>query len=382
MKQNILYIPSDNSATSGAFLQMVDMLKHMRDTYNINPIVALPTKKGTGISLLEQENLHYVIMPSIDWLVPGNISFRKKVNKVIKIISRNTVTIFKLAKLIHKENIDIIHINTIWTFVGLIAGLVTRKKVVWHIREAIRPAFSSEIIFPWGYKLINRSDKIISISKAVLDTYPEINKSKSAVVYDGIDNTRIVARKVPLFENKIIKMVCVGEIYTQKGQYDLVKACSLLLNNNIKNWHLTFIGNGALDDIKNKISELGLSDFIDVIGPKQNVHDYLAKMDIGFAPSWFEGFGRTAAEIAMSGCLLICSDAGAFTELYKDRDTALLHKSQSPEAICEAIKWSFNHLDRCKEIALKGQKKALENYTSAINASNVYKIYKEILGKE
>lgn len=378
-KINVLYTPSDNYAASGAFLQMVDMIKEMEKKYNVNPLVVLPDNEGNGIELLKKENLRYVTVPSIDWLVSYNDSGKKVFKKKKKNIKRNIIAIIRLIKLIYKENIEIVHLNTIFTFVGAIAGIITKRKVIWHVREAIKPAFSKRIVFSWGYKLINCANKIISISKAVLNTYPDINKSKSVVIYDGIDEKKLVEKKCPIFSNKIIKMVCVGQIYTQKGQYELIDACAMLLENNIKNWHLTIIGSGAIEDIKNKISSLGMAKYVDVIGPKNNVHKYLANMDIGFTPSWFEGFGRTAAEIAMSGCLLICSDTGAFKEIYKDKKTAIFHKAQSYEDLYKAIKWAFDHLNECKKIAENGKLEILKKYTVSVNAKNVYKVYKEVL---
>jgi len=370
----VLFCPSDNNATSGAFLQMVDLIKELVRSYSITPLIVLPSKNGSGKDLLEAEGLPYVIVAQEDWVIPKEYPFSQKIKKLRKIFKKDIKAFFRLVKLIKKEQIDVVHLNTIWTFAGGLAALWCHKKLVWHIREALTLHLSSKIIFPFAFSLINRADTIVTISNAVAESYPKLDRQKISVIYDGIDEQKHINNK-DIFGNDIIKLICIGEIYRQKGQEVLVDACSLLLKENIKNWHLDLVGDGAVNEIKKKITLLNLDPYISVLGPQKNVHQFLSQSDIGFTPSWYEGFGRTAAEIAMSGRLLICSDTGAFPEIYVHKKTALMHAVASAQSIAEAIKWAFSHPKESKRIAATGQKHVLKNFTIKENAKNIYTEY-------
>lgn len=387
VKHKILFLPSDNNATSGAFLQMVDLIKCLKNMkcsvlgeyFAVEPFIVLPSKKGTGADLLKKEGLEFIVIPQEDWIISEDISFVKKVKKIIRIFKKDIIAFYLLVKYIKKNKIELVHLNTIWTFIGALAAFFLRKKVVWHIREAIKPAFSYKIIFSIGYKLINCANKIFFISNAVLNTYSKIDISKSVVIYDGIDENKLEQRDRLIFSDKIVYMVCVGAIYKQKGQYNLIDACKLLLQNGIVNWHLTLIGDGEIKKIKEIISHFKMQSFVDVVGPKDNIHEYLSKADIGLCPSHFEGFGRSAAEVCAAGCLLICSEAGAFCEIYKHKETALFCKVDDPYSIFTVIKWALSHKKASKTIAELGRKNILQHFLIRENAKYILNEYSKLL---
>ncbi|MDD4557119.1 MAG: hypothetical protein PHE89_07360 [Alphaproteobacteria bacterium] len=57
-KINVLYTPSDNYAASGAFLQMVDMIKELKDKYYVNPLIVLPDNEGNRVLVVYAETRH------------------------------------------------------------------------------------------------------------------------------------------------------------------------------------------------------------------------------------------------------------------------------------------------------------------------------------
>lgn len=381
-KIKLLYCPSDNYALSGAFLSMVTLCKLLKENFNVEPIIILP-KKGSGTDLLKKAKLKYKIIESEDWILPIGSSFSEIIHK-IRISLKNIRAVYKIIKVIYKENIDIIHINTVWGYVGGIAAILTRKPLVWHIRECIKEGQGKNIfIGDLGYNLINKSNAIILISNAVQSKYPRLNRSKIKIIYNGINEKVFYNPNHKIFEDNEIKFACVGNIQKLKGQQNLVDACKMLIDNNIKNWELDIIGRGQnAQGIQDLIDEYNLNDYIHLLGHKSDIQNYLADCDISFVPSHFEAFGRVTVEAMLSGCLVIAANAGGTPEIIRDKENGLLHEVDNPDSIYQTILWAINNREKCCEIAHNARNSALNDYTALQNATNIYNLYNTILLKE
>jgi len=381
-KINLLYCPSDNYALSGAFLSMVTLCSLLKDNFNVNPIIILP-KKGSGTDLLKKAKIRYKIIESEDWILPIGCSFSDIINK-IRLSIKNLKAIFKIVKLIYKENIDIVHLNTVWGYVGGIAAVLTRKPLVWHIRECIKEGQGKDIfIGNIGYKLINMSTNIIVISNAVLTKYPKLNRNKVKIIYNGINDQLFYKANHKILQQPVIKFVCVGNVQFLKGQQDLVEACNMLAKNNITNWELNIIGQGKnLEGITSLIEKYNLSEKIRVLGKKSDVQNYFAESDISFVPSHFEAFGRVTVEAMLCGCLVIAANAGGTPEIIQNAETGIMHEVGNPKDIYDKIVWAMNNREKCINIANNGRQHALSSFIASENAKKISELYKNILRRE
>ena len=138
----ILFVPSDNNATSGAFLSMVKLCSLLQNQYRHNILVLLHCN-GNGEKLLEDNNIEYVKIRSFNWFVPYK---PKQIIRKIKLalcyiwmpLSQvyNIIAIRKIRRLIKKEKIQIVHINTSCSYVGAQAALLENIPFVWQIGRA------------------------------------------------------------------------------------------------------------------------------------------------------------------------------------------------------------------------------------------------------
>ena len=102
----------------------------------------------------------------------------------------NTLATLKYQNLFKKLNIDIVHMNTSWTY--LAAQVAARMNIpyVWHIREFLE---EDQNVCIWnrekGYRLIAQATCVIAISESIKQKYerliPEANLIK---IYNGIYN--------------------------------------------------------------------------------------------------------------------------------------------------------------------------------------------------
>ena len=109
-----------------------------------------------------------------------------------------------------------------------------------------------------------------------------------------------------IVNNNIIKILHTGRVAHGKGQIDAIKACDILVKNNI-NFELNLVG--SIDKSYNNsflkfYNSCKYKEKINIIGFKSNISPYLQEADIFLFPSYGEGFGNSFAEALTSN--LIC----------------------------------------------------------------------------
>lgn len=380
---NILFIPSDNNRTSGAFISMVNLISILRDKYGLNIHVIIPNK-GNGDELLKSMNIDYTLIQSHDWVIPlsqnrdsallKEIENKKKVNKK---------AITKIKKYIKENNIDLVHINTTYSYVGAKAAIEMNIPFVWHLREFLEEDQGNTL---WdrrkGNDLINKSNKIVAISDSIYSKYSSIfDKNKLVRIYNGIDANKFYNPNKEILKDQTITFIMVGGFEYYKGQIEFAEACSKLYNDGFNNFEILFVGTGK-DEVKNKVKNILSSiddDKVKYLGYKKNVEDYYRKADISFTCSQSEAFGRTTVEAMLSGNLVIGADSAGTKELINDGETGILYSQGNSEDLYEKLKHSLLNIEKSKKIANNGRKYMYENMTAEKNADNIYKLYKEIL---
>ena len=209
----VLFVPSDNNMVSGAFRSMVTLNKILNEKFNVDTLVVLPNKTGNGSNLLDENKIRYTFIDSYNWIVKSDRELTKEQHEQIAIEKeKNETAIKQLVELIKREHIDIIHINTTYSYVAAIAGLITRTPIVWHLREFLEEDQKRKIYDKkYGYKIIGKSDKIITISKALYKKYENIlPKEKMQVVYNGIDTTVFYKPQKKIFQKDKVIYVWAG----------------------------------------------------------------------------------------------------------------------------------------------------------------------------
>lgn len=96
----------------------------------------------------------------------------------------NIIAIRKIRRLIKKEKIQIVHINTSCSYVGAQAALLENIPFVWHIREFLEEDQERCI---WnnkkGYSLIGEANRVVAISDSIYQKYKKI-ASRSGYCHD------------------------------------------------------------------------------------------------------------------------------------------------------------------------------------------------------
>lgn len=381
----ILFISSDNNKTSGAFLCLVELNRYLREKYHIDTLVVIP-KKGDGIQLLRKYNIPYRFIPSYSWITYNGYTPKAIAKTLFKMLMMiyNQYAIKKICQIIKDEDIELVHTNTIFAYVGAVAALKQRVKHIWHIRECIDTGYNSHILTGVkGYRLINESDAIITVSKMVRKNYQDrIDSSNIQVIYDGVSDS--LYREKQLFLQDKVQFTCIGGLVAHKNQKEIIQACAILKQKGEKNFHLNLVGRGPMErELRDEVRILGLEPYITFCGVFDDIRDILMQTDVVCVASKSEAFGRTMIEGMLQGCLIIGADTpnSATRELIIPEKTGILYPSGDMDALSTSMLRCLdcNSQRELCNIAQQGQKNALQEYTTAVNAQNIMSIYNKLL---
>lgn len=209
------------------------------------------------------------------------------------------------------------------------------------IQPAQRPHLISTV---HGFYSVNRysaimtqAEKVIAVSDSVVDyienNYPNCPSSDIVRIYRGIDPQAFphayqpsaqwlgqTFQDYPQLENRFI--VCLpGRITRLKGHETLIELMHHL-SKQYPQLHAVVVGGADpkkaayLDEMKQKITELGLSNDITFVGHRSDIREWLALSNVVLSlSSQAETFGRTALEALSLGTPVIGWKRGGVAEI-------------------------------------------------------------------
>lgn len=369
----------------GANRSMLQLIKELKENYNIEPFVIYPK--------LNQEN-KFNLKNELDKLEIESLRHRLSIFKKrgkhgiifkFSFIILNTLIVSHLLWLLRNKHFDIVHSNTSVIDTGAYLSYFKKIPHIWHLREFGKKDFSLESCLGNRYEkwIYSKCWKFIAISKAVKNEYKSIiPESKISLIYNGIlpPNHQYIANH----SSSKIQFCIVGRIENNKNQLEALKACKLLKDEGYKNFHLTIIG--PSDNVYSKslikyIDDNELNEFVHMTGEIFNVSEVLSKMDVGLMLSNNEAFGRVTVEYMMHNLAVIASNTGANSELIANNETGLLYSPGNHIELKNKMKFIINNKKAMLNLAIKGKKEAIVRYNSKINTNCVYELYCEAMNK-
>ena len=132
----------------------------------------------------------------------------------------------------------------------------------------------------------------------------------------------------------------VGHIAWRKGQLVLAEAFALIAER-YPEWKLQFIGEEVGTEISNQIRQIAkvhrLEDRILLMGPRNDVADFMRKASVYVQPSFWEALGLALQEAMFYGCPAIGSRAGGIPELIEEGRTGLVIDPGNASQLADAL---------------------------------------------
>lgn len=379
---NILYVSNDVTF-GGAVQSLIDTLRIVKKN-GITPIVIIPGK-GIIETFLIDLNVKFYIINFIRGYGPIGLNTKENDDKYF---CNNFNAALRIQNIIKEEKIDLIHFNSSVSNVGAFAALLADIPYVWFFREILKEHYNCEF---WDKevksKLVHYADAVIAISNVIVEAYRKEYGSMIRV-YNGIDSERYEIDLINYKECKgeVQNFLITGVISEDKGQWDAIKAFKCLVEEGIKNIHLTIIGEGSekfLWILKRFIDKNALNEYIEILPFEKDLSQYRDKAQYSLTTSKMEALGRCTIEAMFAGNIVIGADTGGTKEIIgEDEDRGYLYKQGDYKNLADVIKKVILQNDEEKSLCRKKAQEYVEKVFSLENyADNLCNIYNEVLQK-
>ena len=267
-------------------------------------------------------------------------------------------SLFRLGwKLLWDRKIEIVHIHTAsggsfrnHMYYARIAKWMGRK-VVLHCHAAQFHIWY-EKISPRMRRRVNQTlseiDRLIVLSQSWKELFTSLGVAPDKiVVLNNItpDHGGIVSNRA---DNEPVRLLFLGEIGPRKGVFDVLSAMKDLSAKFPGKFHLDIGGNKMEQELKEKISQLGLFNSVCfhgfVSGEKKD--QLLQSAHVFILPSWNEGLPIAILEAMSYGCAIISTPVGGIPEVVKGN--GILVEPGNVEEIASAISRMADDAERTR----------------------------------
>lgn len=304
---------------------------------------------------------------------------------------QNALSYKAMKEYFEKNNVELVHMNT--RFCGLLGANVAidmNIPYIFHIREFLKEDFG--LVFKdeaLADRIIGNSNSLIAISKSIKSYLSTLYLStRIELIYNGLVLEKYSHPECQRLNNNIIKLAIVGRVISHKGQLEAIKAVEHVVNvAGYKHILLKVVGirPDEMTEYENMLVDYvttrNLSDYVEFVPFTDNVEDVLSDCDIGLTCSKMEAFGRVTVEYMLSHLLAIGANSGGTPEVIDDTISGLLYNEGDYLSLANSILWAIKNPIDANRIITNGHRKAVTNYTSKKNASEIFALYKDILHK-
>lgn len=174
-----------------------------------------------------------------------------------------------------------------------------------------------------------------------------------------------------------------GGLYPWKGVDALIEAASRLENEKF----LIVGGGDRLDELRALVSRLGLTDRVDLIGPRPpaEIPGLLARAKAAVLPNLPGRSSNFSSPLKLfeylaSGAPIAASDLPTFREVLRDRENSLLFEAGNPAALADCLKRLTKDQDLAGRLSERARADA-HGYTYAKRAERLGRVFRLVRGE-
>lgn len=327
---------------------------------------------------------------------------REKGIRVYNIDTRRTFrlnSVLKLAGIIKKEDVGIIHSHTLLggAILSRLAGFITGTRVINHAhavdfinRNLCVGAF--QILLNWITSRLF-CDKVIAVSEYVKKEIVKqgVVHNKISVIYNGIDlenvknvnNSARIRNEFNLKEGYFV----VGEVARlceDKGQRIFIEAAHKV-KSRFRNVIFMIVGEDLLNKggyqkkLEGLTADLQVAQNFIFTGYRSDIADLMEIFDLFVLPSNRESLPVTVLEAMAAKKAVITTAVGGNLEIVLDNQTGTLISANNPDELAEAIIYHLTNPDISKRMGEEGYKIVRQFFSLSRMLNGVMGAYKEVL---
>lgn len=162
-----------------------------------------------------------------------------------------------------------------------------------------------------------------------------------------------------------LRVVAVGRLIPSKNVIKLLDAISIMAKNGV-NIHLTWTGAQYdklyLADVKDKVANCGLSNYVTLQDQTDNVVDVYRSADFFCLPTLYEGYPNVICEAMSCGLPVVCSNVCENPRIVEDGVNGFLFNPDDANDIANALtKMVLMTNEERQQMGLRNRKKIVEH---------------------
>lgn len=352
-------------------------------------VVALPSD-GPLVVKLRSAGARVEIMPAL-----MKLTSRRGTGFLWRFALNYPRAILELVRLIRREQINIVHTNTIHNLYGVTAARVAGVPHIWHFREIV-----------WQSALLRRveltmarwwSTRIIVTSRAVAGMYGAESSwpVQLVLVPNGVEADRFspgdgerVRRDLDMAPGQpLVGIVCRLDAW--KGVDDFLSAAALVAAADHEAAFVVvggpIIGQEAYEtQLRTKANELGLGRRVRftgwTYGPAAMPDVHRALDILVLASREAEPFGLVLLEATATGKPVVATAHGGPLDIVEDGRTGDLVPPGDAKAMAAAIVALLRDPARRARMGALARERVLTHYTAAQYVAGIEAVYRELVG--
>lgn len=379
-----LHTTSEIGGSDVSLVRLVEGLD--RAAYAV--IVALPSD-GPLVPRLRAAGARVEIMP-----VLMKLTSRRGAGFLVRFALNYPRAIAALVRLIRREQVSLVHTNTIHNLYGVTAARLAGVPHVWHFREIV-----------WQSGLLRRleltmarwwSTRIIVTSNAIAEMYgpPRRWPVQLVRVPNGVeterfmpgDGARVRAELNVAPGQPLVGIVCRLDAW--KGVDDFLEAAAQVA---VADHEAAFaviggpiIGQESYEDaLKTRAAELGLGGRVRFsgwrYGPAEMPDVHRALDILVLASREPEPFGLVLLEAMATGTPVVATAHGGPLDIVEDGRTGDLVPPRDPATMARAIIDLLRDPARCTRMGAHARERVLKLYTAEQYVAGVEAVYRELV---
>jgi glycosyltransferase involved in cell wall biosynthesis len=294
---------------------------------------------------------------------------------------------FEIVKLFKKENVDVVHIHSHGTMLGMsFAAWLTNKKCVCTLHNVFS---KRRFLYPYHFLMRWFASRIFncqfqSISDSVFENELNLYKNKTKKVYNWFDNERyfpaageekLRVRKELGVDNSAFVIISVGGCSLIKRHTDIIKALPLIIKK-IPNCIYLHLGEGDTESCEKKLSiDLGVEDNVRFVGNQVDVRKYLISSDVYLMTSKFEGISITTIEALACQIPAILYDVPGLRDFNRQNENSILI-AEDFQILAKNVIDLYENPQSGLDIAAAGKNHVDKTYHKLTNVNEIYELYK------
>lgn len=368
----------DNSvAVTGGIKAILSTSKDLQSEFDF--LFVLPTT-STCIGLVEAQGFRCLTLPFRE--------IRKNWRSLLFYFPCLLMNAYRLARIIRKENIVIVHANDLYNLCGLVARLFARFKLFTHVR-ILSDGFPTWLYHTWVTFHQQGSHQIICVSNAAKRPFKEAHHVH--VIPDRTPQHEKYPYHYPPHDgdNHPIRLLYLANYIPGKGHHFALEAFERAFARHA-GLRLVFCG-GDMGLDKNRAYRQWLAQKAshgrakDAITFRTFVPDIekeikAVHMVLNFSEA--ESFSLTCQEALFYGTPLIATDCGGPRELFEHMHSGWLVPNRNVEAMTEAIIHLSSNASLRKAFSENGRRYVREKFSRNRTSGKLAHLYRSVASQE